>query len=441
MNLEGGQVEFLRSSEEINTRAHEYWPLVMDIARRNKLPRILRCCQIMGRSEQDELSAAQIFYLCMQCADVDICQLGMDQRKVNVLAREYCDDIKRKNKPVILFLHDIFLQLIFTVISYILLHTNMLPGLQEGQEKMSKSDPSSSMYMEDEEAKVNVKIKKAFCPPKVVEKNPCLVYLKYIIFPWFNEFEVETFKSFEELSSEYESRELHPRGPQTSSSKSTKPDTTDPQNSDYIVESGATRNFEPWRAEDKVIDEEKNRRNVEEMGDAMKSLENRTLDSKREMDILATLDEMKSMKSRHAPVSVDAMLEALQHSNEAKERKLKEEDEALMKAVFKLAVIRRIDDEDIDDEEDFPMFPFDKEGTSVDHSKNRKVSKEPCNPIDSLTNGTVLDSSNSKGNTQSCGASDSGKFIFKSSTVTVSILKKPLPDSNSSKLAKEEPKN
>ncbi|RRT39919.1 hypothetical protein B296_00029517, partial [Ensete ventricosum] len=32
------------------------------------------------------------------------------------------------------------------------IHTvDMLPGLQEGQEKMSKSDPSSSIYMEDEE--------------------------------------------------------------------------------------------------------------------------------------------------------------------------------------------------------------------------------------------------------------------------------------------------
>jgi hypothetical protein len=28
---------------------------------------------------------------------------------------------------------------------------------------------------------------------------------------------------------------------------------TDPQNSDYVVESGASRNFEPWRAEDEVI--------------------------------------------------------------------------------------------------------------------------------------------------------------------------------------------
>ncbi|XP_037493882.1 tyrosine--tRNA ligase 1, cytoplasmic isoform X3 [Jatropha curcas] len=205
MDLEGDKVEFLWSSEEINSRASEYWPLVMDIARRNKLPRIMRCVQIMGRSEQDELTAAQILYPCMQCADIfflkaDICQLGMDQRKVNVLAREYCDDIKRKNKPIILSHH-------------------MLPGLQQGQEKMSKSDPSSAIYMEDEEAEVNVKIKKAYCPPKIVEGNPCLEYIKFIIIPWFNAFKVErsvenggekTYKSFEELVADYESGELHP---------------------------------------------------------------------------------------------------------------------------------------------------------------------------------------------------------------------------------------
>lgn len=205
MDLDGGKVEFLWSSKEINARAHEYWPRVMDIARRNKLPRIMRCVQIMGRSEQEELSAAQILYPCMQCADIfflkaDICQLGMDQRKVNVLAREYCDDIKMKNKPIILSHH-------------------MLPGLQQGQEKMSKSDPSSSIFMEDEEAEVNVKIKKAYCPPKVVEGNPCLEYVNYIIFPWFNEFKVERkaenggdkiFKSYKELIADYENGELHP---------------------------------------------------------------------------------------------------------------------------------------------------------------------------------------------------------------------------------------
>jgi hypothetical protein len=45
-------------------------------------------------------------------------------------------------------------------------------------------------------------------------------------------------------------------------------------------------------------------REKEEAGDAMKALENRTLDSKREMDILAALDEMKALSSRHATVRI-----------------------------------------------------------------------------------------------------------------------------------------
>ncbi|KAK1668492.1 hypothetical protein QYE76_056664 [Lolium multiflorum] len=68
MDLDG--VEFLWSSEEINKRADEYWTLVMDIARRNKVKRITRCCTIMGRADNEELTAAQIFYPCMQCADI-----------------------------------------------------------------------------------------------------------------------------------------------------------------------------------------------------------------------------------------------------------------------------------------------------------------------------------------------------------------------------------
>jgi tyrosyl-tRNA synthetase len=198
-------VEFVWSSEEINKRADEYWPLVLDIARKNKLARILRCSQIMGRSESDELAASQIFYPCMQCADIfflkaDICQLGMDQRKVNMLAREYCDDIKRKNKPIILSHH-------------------MLMGLKQGQEKMSKSDPDSAIFMEDSEQEVNTKIKKAFCPEKVIEGNPCMEYIKYVILPWSGKFVLKrkeenggdkTYETYEELEAEYISGAVHP---------------------------------------------------------------------------------------------------------------------------------------------------------------------------------------------------------------------------------------
>ncbi|XP_037470742.1 tyrosine--tRNA ligase 1, cytoplasmic-like isoform X2 [Triticum dicoccoides] len=65
------------------------------------------CCVFMGRADSEDLTAAQIFYPCMQCTDMfflkaGICQLGMEQRKVNMLVREYCVDIKRKNKPIIL---------------------------------------------------------------------------------------------------------------------------------------------------------------------------------------------------------------------------------------------------------------------------------------------------------------------------------------------------
>ncbi|XP_039159192.1 splicing factor YJU2-like [Eucalyptus grandis] len=120
---------------------------------------------------------------------------------------------------------------------------------------------------------------------------------------------------------------------------------TDLQNSDYVVEFGVMRNFEPWCKQDEVVENEKRRREAEEMGIAMKSLENKTHDSKREMDILAGLDEFESMKSRHATVDVDA----------TKEKKLVEKDEVLLKSiVFHTSkdFVCRIEDEDSKDKKD-----------------------------------------------------------------------------------------
>lgn len=98
MNLD--HVEFKWASEEINDKAHIYWPIMLNVARSFSIHRIKKCCQIMGRL-QGNLTSAQVLYPLMQCTDVfflkaDICQLGVEQRKVNMLAREYCDAAKRK---------------------------------------------------------------------------------------------------------------------------------------------------------------------------------------------------------------------------------------------------------------------------------------------------------------------------------------------------------
>ena len=178
------RVKFLWSSEEITKHAQRYWTQALDIARRFTVTRIKKCCQIMGRLE-DTLTAAQILYPIMQCTDIfflkaDICQLGVDQRKVNMLAREYCDAAGIKLKPIILSHH-------------------MLYGLSKGQQKMSKSNLDSAIFMEDSVDDVERKLRKAYCPRNEGEveekpeeesmhltedklKNPCLDYVQHIIF-------------------------------------------------------------------------------------------------------------------------------------------------------------------------------------------------------------------------------------------------------------------
>ncbi len=175
-------VKFLWASDEINKNSSTYWPRVLDIATKNTLARIVKCCQIMGRKEQDTLYASQIIYPCMQCADIfhlkaDMCQLGLDQRKVNVLALEYCDAAGKSPKPVIVSHH-------------MLLGLKQDPNATEPT-KMSKSDPDAAIFMEDEPKDVAAKIKKAYCPPTVVKLNPILEYAKYIIFPSFEEILIE----------------------------------------------------------------------------------------------------------------------------------------------------------------------------------------------------------------------------------------------------------
>jgi tyrosyl-tRNA synthetase len=254
MDVDSPMVEFIWSSEEINRRSDEYWKLVLDIGTKFNLPRIKRCTQIMGRKEDDamyhkliqlnneidtlfrvdtseeidiqkryiknimgelldritekdgqgpnqskgeELAASQIFYPVMQCADifflgVDICSLGIDQKKVNMLAIEYCDKIKRKNKPIIVSHH-------------------MIMGL-DGSDKMSKSNPDNTIFMDDSETEVKRKINKAFCEPGNIVKNPILDWIKWLILPITESFTVldTTYSDYNKLEQDYAELKIHP---------------------------------------------------------------------------------------------------------------------------------------------------------------------------------------------------------------------------------------
>lgn len=206
-------VEFVWVSDMV--KDDNYWKIVMQIARNSTINRINRCSQIMGRTENEAQQASQILYPCMQAADIfylkaDICQLGMDQRKVNMLAREIGPKLGYW-KPIVVSHH-------------------MLMGLGQPPKggsavekamamKMSKSKPDTAIFMTDDEEDVKRKIKKAYCLEGVVEENPILEYCKYILFEKFNNIVIDRpekfggkmeFGSYEDLEKAFIAKELHP---------------------------------------------------------------------------------------------------------------------------------------------------------------------------------------------------------------------------------------
>jgi len=130
-----------------------------------------------------------------------MCQLGKDQRRANMLARELAPKIGRK-KPVAV-------------------HHHMLMSLyaKSRDEKMSKSEPTTCIYVHDSEEEICKKIEGAYCPEKQVEDNPILDYTKHVIFKSFDSMEIKrkekyggdvTFHSYPELEQTYGRGELHP---------------------------------------------------------------------------------------------------------------------------------------------------------------------------------------------------------------------------------------
>jgi tyrosyl-tRNA synthetase len=208
-------IEFMWASDL--AKDPDYWKLVLQIATNSTLDRVKRCTQIMGRKESDTLRASQILYPCMQAADifhlgVDICQLGMDQRKVNMLAREVAPKMGF-NVPVAVHHH--------MLMGLLQPSASDLTGLDRVIDmKMSKSNPDSAVFMLDSPEEVTSKIvKKAWCPAKQATDNPILEYAKFIIFGKAHELTFErpakfggpvTFTSYDELEKAFVGGQLHP---------------------------------------------------------------------------------------------------------------------------------------------------------------------------------------------------------------------------------------
>lgn len=91
---------------------------------------------------------------------------------------------------------------------------------------------------------------------------------------------------------------------------------TDPKNSDYVAEIGVSRNFEPWREKEKIIEEAKRKRQEEEEGDAMKALENKTLDSKIEMDIIEGLAEIRALNALNEKINPEIIFQHHKRTHE-----------------------------------------------------------------------------------------------------------------------------
>lgn len=193
----------------------DYWDKTLRVAKEISLERNLRATTIMGRGQGEKLSMGQLFYPPMQVTDIfhmniDICQLGMDQRRAHMLARDVAPKLKWK-KPVAA-------------------HHHILMGLQGLQKKgtkeetliaskMSKSDPKSCIYMHESYEELKKKINSAYCPAKQEEGNPLLEYCKYIIFKEVKSMKIERSKkfggdveffSYDELMKAFLKGELHP---------------------------------------------------------------------------------------------------------------------------------------------------------------------------------------------------------------------------------------
>ncbi|KAJ1741071.1 Pre-mRNA-splicing factor cwf16 [Coemansia sp. RSA 990] len=109
---------------------------------------------------------------------------------------------------------------------------------------------------------------------------------------------------------------------------------TDPENANYVAEKGAERNFEPWR-EEKALNEQLDReKEEEEEENPIKALENRTEQSRREMEVMDELDEIRLQNAKLEGNLGASVVKNLRKEEEEALKRQEEEDDRLAKMVF-----------------------------------------------------------------------------------------------------------
>lgn len=183
-------------------RKPEYFDDVLTLATKITMNRGLRAMQQVGR-DMENAKISQSIYPLMQIVDikhlkVDLVHSGIEQRKIHAMGIEVFSLIDYK-KPVFV-------------------HTPLISSLK-CPGKMSSSDLSSMISINDSDNDIKNKIKKAHCQEGVAKDNSILQILKLIIFPRFKDYEIKRdkkyggdlkFKDYESLEKVFLKKEVHP---------------------------------------------------------------------------------------------------------------------------------------------------------------------------------------------------------------------------------------
>lgn len=161
---------------------------------------------------------------------------------------------------------------------------------------------------------------------------------------------------------------------------------TDPKNTDYEIEAGATRNFMALKLAEEQAQREEDEEKEEEATNPMKLLEKRTLQSKQELELLESLEELKDLNRRQQAINYDQMLEQFD-TEAAKQRTEKEQeeyDEEYIRSIFGKKNMNRVvvEEEIVEVDEDRSIKPPKK------MSKGNK-SKEKSSSISTVDKGEV----------------------------------------------------